>query len=196
MLQTNLSTRPFYNERAVHGVLAAVAVVLVALTAANVWQALRLSKGSGTLQAQAAKAEERAAGLRRSAAGIRRGIDAHQLELVSTGAREANALIDRRTFSWTELFNRFETTLPDNVRIVSVRPRVDRRRGTLIEIAVVARDTKDVNQFIENLEATHAFTNALTVEDRYGDNGEYQAMIEAGYNAAAAPAPKAQGETQ
>ena len=33
MLRTNLSTRPFYNERAVHVALGLVALVVLALTA-------------------------------------------------------------------------------------------------------------------------------------------------------------------
>ena len=33
MLRTNLSTRPFYNERAVHLLLALAAVIVLALTA-------------------------------------------------------------------------------------------------------------------------------------------------------------------
>ncbi len=186
MLRTNLSTRPFYNERAVHGVLAAVAVVLVVLTAANVWQALRLSKGSGTLQAQAAKAEERAAGLRRSAAGIRRGIDAHQLELVSTGAREANALIDRRTFSWTELFNRFETTLPPDVRIMSVAPHVDHDE-MWVDIVVAARKSEDVATFVEKLDATGAFSGLLMREEFVTQEGLTQAALTGRYVPATIP---------
>ncbi len=196
MIRTNFSTRPFYNERAVNAWLGGVAALVVIVTVLNVNRVVHYSHSDTQLTVDASRDEARARDLRAAAARERASVDPKQLEHVSDEARRANELIDQRTFSWTELFNRFETTLPDNVRIVSVRPRVDRRRGTLIEIAVVARDTKDVNQFIENLEATHAFTNALTVEDRYGDNGEYQAMIEAGYNAAAAPAPKAQGETQ
>ena len=35
-----------------------------------------------------------------------------RIEVASLEARQANELIDRRTFSWTELFNRLETTLP------------------------------------------------------------------------------------
>ena len=34
-------------------------------------------------------------------------------------------LIDKRTFSWTGLLNRLEATLPDNVRLQSIRPGTD-----------------------------------------------------------------------
>ena len=40
----------------------------------------------------------------------------------ANGAREANRLIDQRTFSWTEFFNHIEETLPPDVMLTSVRP--------------------------------------------------------------------------
>ena len=43
-----------------------------------------------------------------SATEVRRGIDQKELQLVVDSAREANALIDQRTFSWTAFFNRIE----------------------------------------------------------------------------------------
>ena len=55
-------------------------------------------------------------------------MDLQQIELASTEARQANELIDRRTFSWTDLFNQFETTFPDDVRITAVRPTLDEKR--------------------------------------------------------------------
>ncbi len=126
MIRTNLATRPFYNERLVNLWLLALAAVVVAATIFNVTRA-RSDSGSNTeLASQAAQNAARATELRRTAAGLRASLDAKQLEAVSVDAREANDLIDRRTFSWTALFNRFETTLPDDVRITSVRPTVDR----------------------------------------------------------------------
>ena len=43
MLRTNLSTRPFYNERAVRAVIAVVILLTAALTAFNVAQILTLN---------------------------------------------------------------------------------------------------------------------------------------------------------
>jgi hypothetical protein len=82
-----------------------------------------------------------------------------QVDFAAADARQANDLIDRRTFSWTDLFNRFEMTLPDEVRIASVRPRVDPDVGIVLAINVMARNVDDVGEFIANLEATGAFTN-------------------------------------
>ena len=111
MIRTNLSTRPFYNERAVQLWLLVLALVVAAATVFNVARVIRYSQTDTELATQASRDEARAADLRAEAARLRGSVDLQQIELASTEARQANDLIDRRTFSWTDLFNQFETTL-------------------------------------------------------------------------------------
>jgi Tfp pilus assembly protein PilN len=127
---------------------------------------------------------------RRISGGRRR--DPKQVDFASADARQANDLIDRRTFSWTELFNHFETTLPDDVRITSVKPRPDRTHGTVLLITVVARGVDDVSALMANLEATGAFTNLRPAEEHVNEHGELESVLETAYtpSVATAPAPK------
>jgi Tfp pilus assembly protein PilN len=194
MIKTNLSTRPFYNEAAVHLWLALIAIVAVSLTIVNVQRLLYYSSSDTELATRATRDEQRAVQLRADAARLRGSVDAAQVETASTEAREANDLIDRRTFSWTELFNRFEATLPADVRITSLRQNLDRVRGIVLTIVVLARNVDDVNQFMENLSATGAFGDVLATEERVNpDNGELEVLLQAVYrpSSAAPPAPSA-----
>jgi Tfp pilus assembly protein PilN len=192
MIRTNLSTRPFYNDRAVRLWIALLAAVAVAATLFNVVRVLQYSRSDTRLVSQASRDEARASDLRASAARLRATVDPKQLDAASADAREANALIDRRTFSWTELLNRFEQTLPDEVRIVAVRPKVDTRAGTLLTISVVARSTDDVSQFMDKLEATGAFKELRgTSEERYDEKGLLEGTIETRYLPPPATAEKA-----
>jgi Tfp pilus assembly protein PilN len=181
VIRTNLSTRPFYNERAVHLWLAAVAVAVVAATAFNVSRVIRYSRSDTQLATQASRDEARAGDLRRQAARLRASVDPRQIDFASADARQANDLIDRRTFSWTALFNQFETTLPDEVRITAVKPKIDRELGIILLITVVARSVDDVNTFMENLEATGAFKNANSAEEHLDEQGNLLSSVVAGY---------------
>ena len=181
MIRTNLSTRPFYNERAVHLWLAAVAVAVVAATAFNVSRVIHYSRSDTQLATQASRDEARAGDLRRQAARLRASVDPRQIDFASADARQANDLIDRRTFSWTALFNQFETTLPDEVRITAVKPKIDRELGIILLITVVARSVDDVNTFMENLEATGAFKNANSAEEHFDEQGNLLSSVVAGY---------------
>jgi Tfp pilus assembly protein PilN len=181
VIRSNLATRPFYNERAVHLWLVLVAIAVVAATLFNGSRILRYSRSDTERATAASRDEARAADLRRQASSLRATVDPRQVEFASNEARQANELIDRRTFSWTELLNEFETTLPEDVRITSVRPKVDRRQGTIISISVVARTTEDVNQFMENMTATGVFTGVRPLEEHPNDQGMIEALLEAGY---------------
>src|SRR5205085_9125238 len=123
----------------------------------NVTGVIRYSSSDTALATQASRDESRAADLRVKARQLRASVDPKQIEFAAGEARKANDLIDRRTFSWTELFNRFETTLPDDVRIVAVRPHLDKDKTILLQIRVVARDVDDVGEFIDRLEQAGGF---------------------------------------
>jgi len=135
VIKTNLSTRPFYNEGAVRLWLIATALVVAAATAFNVSRLIQYSRSDTELATQAARDEARTAELRAQAVQMRARVDPRQVDVASVEARVANDLIDRRTFSWTELFNRLEKTLPPEVRITSVRPHIEKDRRIVLTIA-------------------------------------------------------------
>jgi hypothetical protein len=181
MLRTNLSTRPFYNVRAVRAVLGLFGLVVIAFTLFNVVEFIRLSSRQRTLSADAVRAETEAARLRSQAAGFRARIDPRELAAVSADAKEANAIIDRRAFSWTTLFSQFEETLPPDVRITAVQPRREQDGSFAVNIGIMARRVEDVEEFIEALEARTPFKNVLPVEEQTADSGLIEAVIDGRY---------------
>ena len=188
MIRTNLSTRPFYNERAVHFWLLVIAAVAVLATAFNVSRVLRYSRSDTELAARAARDESRAADLRQQAARLRATVDPKQVEFASSEARQANALIDRRTFSWTDLLNRLEKTQPGEVRLVAVRPRVDKDGNIVLLMNVVSKAVGDVDAFMQNLEETGAFANLRPVVEQVNEDGLIETTLESAYVPSAAKA--------
>ena len=189
MLRTNLSTRPFYNERGVHLLLALLALIVGGLTLVNVVKVLQLSRQNTELSTSVNRDRAEADRLTRDAARIRRGINPDELQLVVNAAREANELIDRRTFSWTALFNRIEETMPPDVMLTTVQPIFD-DAGTKIAMTVLARRTVDVDEFMEKLEATGAFEQVLQRQDEDAEGGLIRAIIDTYYVPEAAEPPE------
>ena len=187
MLRTNLSTRPFYNERAVQVMLGLVIVLIAALTGFNIVEVVRLSASQRTLGAHAVESEREAARLRTEAAAVRAQINAKELETVANAAREANSIIDQRAFSWSGLFDQLEQTLPDDVRITGVAPSVTQQGQFVVEITVQARRSEDVDQFIEALEKTGSFHDVITPAEATNEEGLLQAVIRGTYVRAEGP---------
>jgi Tfp pilus assembly protein PilN len=180
MLRTNLSTRPFYNERAVYLGLGLVGLIVLAVTMVNLVEVVRLSRQNTGLAAHIRDDRSAATDLTRKARETRQGIDQDELKIIAAAAREANTLIDGRTFSWTALFNQLEATLPPEVMLASVRPTID-EDGTRITLIVLGRRTADLDEFIEKLEATGSFENVLPRQRNLNDDGLTQVTMEALY---------------
>jgi Tfp pilus assembly protein PilN len=180
VLRTNLSTRPFYNERAVHLLLALAGVVVVALTAFNAIRIIALSRQNTDLSALINRDHEEAQRLTREAQRIRAGINQAELEATANAAALANSLIDQRTFSWTEFFNHIEETLPPDVMLTSVRPSFS-DNVTTIQMMVLGRRSEDLDEFMEKLEATGAFDSVLPTQRDTTDEGLDRLLLQTVY---------------
>ena len=182
-LRTNLATRPFYNERAVQAVIMTVALLVAVATLFNAWQLISSTRRDRALGAESSAAETRARSLRQRTAQARSGLDGARLTAVAAAVREANAAIDGRTFSWTALLNWLETTLPPDVRIVSMAPRVDTDGRFILTFTVEGESVEAIDTFLSALEATGRFEELLVRQERETDNGTIEATAEGFYRA-------------
>jgi Tfp pilus assembly protein PilN len=160
MLTTNLSTRPFYNERAVRTAVGVVLVLVLLLTAFSVFRALSLRAEEQALSVRATQALSEAERLRADANRMLAQIDPKELAAVSEAAAEANDVIAQRTFSWNALLTDLEETLPPNVRVTSVQPRVAKGVITLT-IDVEAMNAEELAAFMKALDARGSFAQVL-----------------------------------
>jgi hypothetical protein len=183
VIRTNLATRPFYNERGVRSGLVALALVSVGLTAFNAIEILQLEGQSRQSRQSMAQNAQQAREMRDKARVIRQSINQAQLDAVQVSAREANSLIDRRTFSWTELLNFFQATLPPDVRIVGVSPQIDQDGRLLVAMSVLSRRIDDLNEFLDALEDTQAFSAVLSRQDSVDEDGIWHSAVQAYYGA-------------
>lgn len=181
MLRTNLSTRPFYNDRAVRIGLGAAVLAVAALTLFNGLQVLTLNARNTETSARAEQAEASTLQSRERARAIAQALDKVEVTAVQTAAGEANRLIEQRSFSWTDLFNRFETTLPADVRIAAVAPQFDNDGRLLIVISTVAREVEDLHQFIDRLEADGGLREVIPRQQDVQADGTLRAVLQGYY---------------
>jgi hypothetical protein len=192
VLRTNLSTRPFYNERGIHIAIGIAAVIISLLTVWNIVRVITLSRQNTELASRVNRDQAEAEQLTKMASDIRAQINRDELALVVESAREANSLIDQRTFSWTAFFNRLESTMPPDVMLTSVRPSV-RDGVTRVNMTVLGRRAEDIDEFIEKLEAIGAFEDVVPSQQDRTEQGLYRVVIESVYTGIEEPptAPEA-----
>lgn len=180
MLEINLSTRPFYNERAVHFVLGLLAVAAVVMAVGHARRLATLSARHTALSRQIDESTAAAARLDRESEALEHAAERPEVEAVAAAARQANDLIDRRTFSWTEFFNVIETTLPADVMLTSVRPQFDRGAAE-VSMTVIAKGSTELGAFMDELEKTGAFADVLVRQEEVTDRGLHRAVLNGRY---------------
>lgn len=172
----NLATRPFYNERAVHLVVAALGLAIVAILALEVVRFVALSRAHGELTLAAETAEGEAAAVSTRTARLEREMPRDARATVVAAAEEVNRLIEQRLFSWTAFFNVIEQTLPAGVMLTAVRPDAD-EEGTSVDLAVIGLTVADIEEFIRRLEETGVFADVLARQGELNEDGMYRAQL-------------------
>lgn len=189
MLRINLSTRPFYNERLVSFLIVAAGLVAVGVMAFSVQQIVSLSSERTALRAQMAQDAATTQRANEETTALNHAIDPRGLKGLAINATQANRLIDERTFSWTIFFSLIGKTLPNDVRIDSVAPSID-KDGVVVLMTIVSKRTEDLAAFIENLQKTGAFYDILPQKEDATNDGMRRTSVSARYLSPKTAAPE------
>jgi Tfp pilus assembly protein PilN len=158
----NLARRPFRNERLQTLGVGVAAVVLVGLT---VWHALvvrdLLPRRTSALHNEVAELEKKLKSLREERRSIRVAVP--EARTLAQWAR-VKELVDRRMFSWTDLFASLEEVIPDGVRLVSIAPKVE-KGDVELAISAMVRTPDEGWEFIRVLQDHPEFSNVYPTSE-------------------------------
>ena len=185
MLRTNLATRPFYNEGLARIALGVVLALGLAALGAGVARLAELARLNGELSARRDAAAGAAADLQARTVEAQRAATPRDRTALLEATREANTLITQRVFSWTDFFNRIETTLPPDVMVTEVRPEIE--PGTVeVAMGVLGRSLDAISRFVTSLETSGAFLGVLNRQVELTEDGMYRAVLRGRYLESAA----------
>lgn len=189
MLRGNLSTRPFYNESVVNGLLLVATVAGLAMAVYSGSRILDLggqrAKRVATLQTSKTDAQR----IRLEADREKQSVNVSTYLLLAGATFEANTLIDERTFSWTTFFGQIEKTIPYDVRLIAVSPRVE-HGVIIITMTVNSKQPDDLQKFIDGLTETGSFYDVLGTQVDFIEDSTQNATVVASYVAPSAKAAK------
>lgn len=153
----NFSSEPFQRDRPI------MAATVATLTALSCLLAI-LSYWAYTERDLAAGAREQVAKLTLQQSRLVQAqaeVDARLLRRDYADVLERNAflnvLLHRKGISWTRIFGDIESTLPHNVRVISVRPQVTPNNELLLDMVVGATSNEPVIELLMRMEASPLF---------------------------------------
>ena len=157
---------------------------MLAVTAWQVSRVVSLSRHKTELNTAIKHDKSQIEYLTKEAAQVRSGLDQKELATVAAAAKEANRLIEQRTFSWTALFNQLETTLPEDVMLAAVHPEFT-DGATLVNLDVQGRRSDDIDAFWDRLDKTGAFRDIQWSAVTVSEEGLHRIQMRAGYTVGA-----------
>jgi type IV pilus assembly protein PilN len=185
-LDVNLATRPYEDTRQFWlrwGTgLALVIIVTLALlseTAIGWYYARQDREMISKIHAQIASRDQ-------ERAQAQAFLNEPQNRTVRDRSQFLNELIERKAFSWTQIFEELERVMPKNLHVVSIRPELDDNNELEIKLVVAGESAERAIELVRNMEKSARFRtpqittqNAQTASQNPADKVEFG--ITAGY---------------
>jgi len=179
-IHLNLAARPFRDYRPVYAAVIVMALLTAFLALNNVDTLLRYQTETKTTRADIAKLEEQTADEQRKAETLAQRLRGVDLKLLSSQTEFANTQLAERAFSWSELLDRLERVLPDNVRLQSVNPTFDKDGLVHLGMTCIAKTGDGLSATLNNFNGNPNFANAFPTTEAQ-QQGEYRFTLGVDY---------------
>ena len=163
-LDINLATRPYEDAREFWarwglgvGLLAALTLFLLGLTVNDWGKAGRDRREIAQLQQQIAERD-------RERAKAQAYLDLAANRSTRDQSQFLNGLIQRKSFSWTRVFEDLEQVMPPNLHVVSLRPELNEQSQMELQMKVACDSRAAAVELVHRMEGSKHFQGAQLVD--------------------------------
>jgi Tfp pilus assembly protein PilN len=175
----NLSSHPFRNRTLPWTTAAAVSLVSLLVIVYVLTETSRARAQADLAERNVARMREERTAIEAKAKEVRQEIPRDQLEVLNA----AHALVDRKSFSWSQLFADLEAVMPQTVRVqrIGVSDVVQQGGETRaeLEMVVVGKAPENVTGMMAAMARTGGFT-VTPVSENFKEGG-YEWSLRVGY---------------
>lgn len=177
----NLASKPFSNRILPWAVSAVVILVSLIFLVFIVRATQRTRLEAHTIESQINSMRQQEQSLRLQAEAVKNSLTPQQLQTLTA----AHTLLDRKQFSWSQLFADLESALPGTVRVkrIAVRgvSKVGEQTVTDLELTVAAKTPATVTEMIAEMDRSgifHAELRSQNLQRGRGESGaEYELFV-------------------
>jgi type IV pilus assembly protein PilN len=168
-IHVNLAARPYRDIRPFYAVVVAVSLLIAFLMLNNIDTYVRYVRDTSTTRNEIAAIESQIQQEHRRADAAQRQIATIDLVSLSKETKFVNTQLAQRAFSWSELLDRLESVLPENVRLKSVSPTFEDNGLVHLSLALEGKTADTMLNTINRLQRDPHFANPFpTHQDATG----------------------------
>jgi Tfp pilus assembly protein PilN len=170
-IHLNLAARPYRDERPFIAVVVAGSLLIAFLTLMNFDAWYRYRNETRTTRASIASLEEQTRLEQQKTQALNQRLRTVDVKTLSQQTQFANARLAERAFSWSELLDRLERVLPDDVRLESISPSFNKDGLVHLQLLCVGKNTSSMVTTIDRMNADRNFASAFPASEDVSEQG-------------------------
>ncbi len=171
-ISINLATQPFEDRRSFALRWAAITAAVLALTIALIVLSVIQYRNRQQYDRELSQINNQRTQVQKERQQVEVFLNQPQNRGTRDHAQFLNALILRKTFSWTAVFSELEHILPATVQVTAIRPEVDENNHLSVRLAVESESRDGALEFIKRIESTQHFRDPRLLAEHHGAPGE------------------------
>ena len=170
-IHLNLAARPHRDYRPYVAAVVVSSLLIAYLTVTNFDTWYRYRSETQTTRAKIETLQRQTEEEQRRADSVNQRLRAFDVKLLATQTQFANARLAERAFSWSELLDRLERVLPNNVRIDSISPSFGKTGLVHLTLLCVAKTGDGLVTTLDRFNRDSHFANAFPANEDLADQG-------------------------
>jgi Tfp pilus assembly protein PilN len=179
-LHLNLASRPYRDNRIYVGVIMAGWTLVAALAYMNFDTYLRYRSETGTTRAKIALLEAQATEEERRTSATNDRVKRIDLVKLTNETKFVNTQLAEHAFSWSELLDRLEVVLPEDVRVRGLAPNFEKNGRVHLNLQLESKNQNAILDTLNALTKDTRFTQAFPTSD-VTTNGVYTFSVSVDY---------------
>jgi Tfp pilus assembly protein PilN len=170
-LHLNLAGRPYRDYRPLYAVVVVTSILIAAMLLNNIETGYRYVRETRTTRDKILQIETQIDTENRRAEDATERIKGVNVKQLTEQAQFANARLAERAFSWSELLDRLERVLPDDVRIQSIAPSFGKTGIVHLTMEAAAKSGDGMTRTIDRFNHDPHFANPFPTSEEHQDTG-------------------------
>jgi Tfp pilus assembly protein PilN len=164
-LHLNLASQPYRDYRPVYAVVVVMSLLIAVLMLNNVDTYYRYKTETKTTRATIDKLQTQAEQEKALATAADNQLRSFNLTALGNETQFINARLAERAFSWSELLDRLEKVLPNDVRLQSVTPTFDKDGLVHLSMTCVTKTGEGLTATINRFNGDQHFATAFPASE-------------------------------
>ena len=178
-IHLNLAAKPYRDTRPYIAVMAVgwLLVALMALNNVDTWY--RYQHDTKTTREEIAALERQTDVEKKKLQVSEQRLRSVNVKLMTVQTQYVNTVLAERAFSWSELLDRLERVLPNDVRLVSISPSFNKNGLVHLSLVCVGKSSNSMLVMIDRLNADgHFFQPFPGSEDNVGNAYNFNIAVD------------------